>query len=72
MNSNMLVVEKQLTDLKKDIHYFQEDKIDRRFFSEFAIQTKEMNDSLCLKVDAMVDDLKTTGNYLQKFVPMQI
>ena len=49
-----------------------ENKVENKSFDTFVAVTESNHKGLLIKVSNMVHDLNMTGNYLQKFVPMQI
>ena len=63
--------EQQMIKLKTDIHPLQVGKLDIKDYEESSSRLYNRVQLLHETVDSMVQDVQTTGNYLQKYVPMQ-
>ena len=72
MNDQVQQQAEKIIALNKDLYMTNENKVDKTTFKQFESETEENYLGIRQRVDNMAHDINMTGNYLQKFVPMQI
>ena len=72
MNDQIQQHAEKIIALNKDLYMTNENKVDKTTFKQFESETEENYLGIRQRVDNMAHDINMTGNYLQKFVPMQI
>lgn len=65
-------IDAQLIELKAEIHPLSVKKLDSIKFEDFVEEIQGRHKQLCEAVEKMTDDVETSSNYVQKYIPMQI